>query len=101
MFLFEFDEETFTARNENDLILFPNPVLQGEELVFRINANDISEFDYALVDLCGKVVASGSVSSQSYGKIEASLAVGIYSLQVKFVDYLGDPVELHQKIMVY
>lgn len=101
LFLFEFDEETFTANNENDLILYPNPVQQGEELVFRINANDISEFDYALVDLCGKVVASGSVSSQSYAKIEASLAVGIYSLQVNFVDYLGDPVELHEKIMVY
>jgi hypothetical protein len=69
--------------------------------VFRINATDISQFDYTLVDLSGKIVASGTINEQSYGKIDASIAVGIYSLRVNFVDYLGDPVELHEKIMVY
>lgn len=101
LFLFKFDAPIFTAKNENDLILFPNPVLQGEEIVFRIKATDVSEFDYTLADMRGKIVASGRVTDRSYAKIDALLAVGVYSLNVKFLDYLNDPVELHEKIMVY
>jgi choice-of-anchor B domain-containing protein len=101
LFLFEFDESIFTAKNENDLILFPNPVLQGEEISFRISATDISEFEYTLADMRGKIVASGRVTDRSYANIEALMALGMYTLRVQYADYLGDPVEIHEKIMVY
>ncbi len=101
LFLFEFDETIFTAKNENDLILFPNPVLQGEEISFRLNTTDISEFDYTLTDMCGKIVASGRATERSYARIQALLALGMYTLRVQYVDYLGDPIDIYGKIMVY
>ncbi len=101
LFLFDFREELFVPTNSHDLIIFPNPMEQGSKIRFRVQDSDVEEFEFKLVDMSGKVVYSGSVSEQNYAEIDLILAFGVYVLCVSFEDYLGDKVELYEKIMVY
>lgn len=101
LFLVDFREEIFSAKNENDVILFPNPVEQGSPIQFRLNDPDIDQFDYQIMDMAGKVVHLGSVQGQNFLELETILSVGIYTLEIRYEDYLGDEVELQEKFMIY
>lgn len=101
LFLFDFMEEIFLPENNNDLIIFPNPIERGSAIQFRLLNSDIDEFSYTIVDMTGKVVINDSVSKQNYAQIKKVLSVGTYSLRVMYEDYLGDTVELQEKIMIY
>ncbi len=101
LFLFDFKEEVFLPTNENDILIFPNPIEQGNTIQFRLKNSEINEFTYTIIDLTGKIVADASVSKQSYAEVNKVLSVGVYSLNVKYEDYLGDIIELQEKIMIY
>lgn len=101
LFLFDFKEEVFLPKNENELIIFPNPIEQGTTIQFRLMNSTISEFTYTIIDMAGKVTVDGSVSKQNYAQVDKSLSAGVYSLRVKYEDYLGDIIELQEKIMIY
>lgn len=101
LFLFEFREEFFLPNIYIELLVFPNPVTQGSTIQFRLMNSEISEFSYSIIDMAGKIVTEGSVSKQTYAEVNKILAVGIYSLNVKYENYLGDTIELQEKIMIY
>ena len=101
LFLFDFREDIFTPNNSKELILFPNPTEQGNTIQFRLGDTDINGFEYKIIDVAGKTILSNVVLKQNYAEINAILSVGIYNLQVMYEDYLGETIELHEKIMVY
>ena len=82
--MFDFNEDVFLPSNENELIIFPNPIEQGSTIQFRLENSDVSEFCYSIVDVAGKIVAVGSVSKQNYAEITEILSVGVYSLKVSY-----------------
>ncbi|MCJ8292238.1 MAG: choice-of-anchor B family protein [Crocinitomicaceae bacterium] len=101
LFLFDFKEELFLPTIYNDLLIFPNPIEQGSTIQFRLMNSKVSEFTYTIVDMAGKVVVDGSVTKQNYAEVDKLLSVGVYSLNVNYKNYLGDTIELQEKIMIY
>lgn len=51
--------------------------------------------------MSGRTLLSGSVSKQNFVEMNQILAVGVYSIYVSYEDYIGDRVELFEKIMIY
>lgn len=101
LFLFDFREDIFTPNNSIDLIIFPNPTKHGDPIRFRLSDQTVDQFEYKIVDMSGRTLLSGSVSKQNFVEMNQILAVGVYSIYVSYEDYIGDRVELFEKIMIY
>ena len=101
LFLFDFREDIHGAPTWRDLIVFSNPILQGSPIQFRIQDTDVNAFEYRIVDMAGRVIISESISNQNYAISNKTLAVGAYTIYVNYEDYLGETIELHEKIVIY
>lgn len=101
LFLFDFEKEIFEGDNGKEIILFSNPSEQGSPIRFRLKDSSVDQFEYRIVDMAGKTIDSASVVDRNYAELEVFLAVGIYTLEIRFEDYLGDSVEVQQKLMIF
>lgn len=101
LFLFRFRDDILSAVNGNELVVFSNPIAQGNPIQFRIDNPAIEQFEYRIVDMAGKLIEEKTVVKQSYASSTVPLSVGVYQLQVNYQDYLDDTIELFQKIMIY
>lgn len=64
---------------DNALTLSPNPSTGQAEL--RINANDLNPYQVRILDLTGRVLSSGMISSGNAWTFGADLAPGIYTIE--------------------
>ncbi|MFK7785695.1 MAG: LVIVD repeat-containing protein [Crocinitomicaceae bacterium] len=101
LFLFDFEEEIQSGSNGKEMIVFSNPLLQGSPIVFRLDDEDVTEFECRIVDMAGRIIHTQSASKQNYLEINRILAVGAYTIHVSYEDYLGDPVNVKEKIIIY
>lgn len=101
LFLFDFEEEIHEVSNGKELILFSNPSEQGSPIRFRIEDIDIASFEYRIVDMAGRAIEEKMIDKQNYAETNAILAIGAYTIQVSYEDYLGDTIRLREKIVIY
>ncbi len=101
LFLFDFQEVIHSARNGRELIVFSNPMEQGSPIQFRIRDSRVDTFEYRIVDMAGRVVIMESVVKQNYEVTSPILAVGAYTIEVSYENYLGDTIKLQEKIIIY
>jgi len=101
LFLFDFEEEILSASNSHELIVLSNPMEQGSPIRVRLSDDSADEFDLRIVDMAGRVIMTQSVSKQNYAVLDTILAVGAYTIHVSYEDYLGDQINLHEKIVIY
>jgi hypothetical protein len=101
LFLFDFNEDVQSASNGEEMIVFSNPLQQGSPIIFRLEDEDVSDFECKIVDMAGRVIHTQSATKQNYMQIDVTLAVGAYTIHVNYEDYLGDPVNVKEKIVIY
>lgn len=101
LFLFDFEEEVHSASNGKEIIVLSNPMQQGSPILFRLNDDEVTDFECKVVDMAGRIIHSQLVSKQNYLEINRILAVGAYTIHVNYEDYLGDPVHVKEKIVIY
>jgi choice-of-anchor B domain-containing protein len=101
LFLLGFDYDVFAVRPDSEeLLLFPNPLLQNGSFSVFLNDREVNDLRIDVHDLKGKLVHRGYYPQQTYGIIELDVAQGMYIVSAHFVDYLGDVVGRHGKLLV-
>lgn len=100
LYLLDFDRSLFTKTSESDLLVFPNPLAANSEMTLKLSDVEISEFKIEIFDMAGNNVGNISVEGQSYCTFVPQLANGAYSINVSYVNYLGDTQYLRSKFVM-
>ncbi|AZB09750.1 T9SS C-terminal target domain-containing protein [Chryseobacterium sp. G0162] len=71
-----------TKANNNDLVIYPNPVATGDKIF--IKAKNGKNLKVSISDMAGRVVANPTVSQEENGvyKVSQQLEKGVYMIQV-------------------
>lgn len=101
LFLFDFNEEVFSAGEADDIIIFPNPVSSGEDLTIRFNLTDYSDLQIKIYDLLGNMIYEDLFFDYSYSVFPFYANKGVYVLKAEYLDYLGEKKVLIRKIAIH
>jgi choice-of-anchor B domain-containing protein len=92
LYLFDFDRELFLVQPEqSSFALYPNPASDDNMSIVRSPLDEISDFTLELIDPNGKMVHTAVVSNSSYYNLPI-LNSGVYSVRVRYKNYLGNEV---------
>ena len=89
-FLFEFDRSKFLIPSTEHVQLYPNPSSVGEEVFVRLPNDEVSEFEFNIVDANGNLIAEFQIQQQSYATLPMEMAAGCYFVRVTWNNYLGE-----------
>ena len=101
LYLIAFDREPFEPSSNEDLILFPSILAQGEVMTGRLLVDGISEFDIKIVSMDGKLMKDFHVSDQSYWLHEMNYAQGAYNLILTYFNYLGEEQRIIERFAIH
>ena len=100
LFLFQFDRALFETPSDTSFIVYPNPIPVGELLTLRTPGDQLSDFTVQVYDQLGQLVEEQVVTMKSYLKLNVPLTAGIYSIKIKFKNYLGEEVFVVKRFIV-
>lgn len=101
LFLLDFDRETFESSIPDEIVIYPNPVINSEQFTIRLEADDEPSFLVELYDNLGRKVLSEFISNANYAIINAPNASGMYHVRISYPNEDQQEVIFEQKIAVY
>jgi hypothetical protein len=69
-------------------------------LTLRTPGDQLSDFTVQVYDQLGQLVEEQDVTMKSYLKLNVPLTAGIYSIKIKFKNYLGEEVFVVKRLIV-
>lgn len=90
LFLFHFDQQIFLNKPSEEFSIYPNPVLTDGEFIIRSGADEIDEFQIRMYNGLGEKLIEDSVNSTSFSIYQAFNVPGIYTIEVRFLNYLKE-----------
>lgn len=99
-FMFDFDREFFLNQASNEVIVYPNPIRENQQLTIRMPYDKGNEFKYELYDPNGKKIKENSILNQSFAEVHPPEVSGIYFLKVKYMDSFSNEVSVVKKLVV-
>ena len=100
LFLFRFNYNDFLVPSEDQFLIYPNPLPSNETITIRTPNDKISSFTVAILDGCGRKIIEQSFENQTLAELRPLLANGSYTIQIEYVDYLGETVRYFEKLAV-
>jgi choice-of-anchor B domain-containing protein len=99
-YMFDFDREFFLNQASNEVIVYPNPIRENQQLTIRMPYDKDKEFKYELYDPNGKKIKENSILNQSFAEVNPPEVSGIYFLKVKYMDSFSNEVSVVKKLVV-
>jgi choice-of-anchor B domain-containing protein len=99
-YMFDFDREFFLNQASNEVIVYPNPIRENQQLTIRMPYDKDKEFKYELYDPNGKKIKENSILNQSFAEVNSPEVSGIYFLKVKYMDSFSNEVSVVKKLVV-
>lgn len=99
-YMFDFDREFFLNQAPNEVIVYPNPIRENQQLTIRMPYDKDNEFKYELYDPNGKKIKENSILNQSFAEVNPPEVSGIYFLKVKYMDSFSNEVSVVKKLVV-
>jgi choice-of-anchor B domain-containing protein len=100
LFLFHFDQALFLNEASDDFSVYPNPAIKGQIITIRSAEDKISDFSVKVFNASADLILETAVSTKSFCKIEAPAVSGLFTLQIKYTNYLGEEISVIRKIIV-
>jgi hypothetical protein len=100
LFLFRFNYNDFLVPSEDQFLIYPNPLPSNETIIIRTPNDKISSFTVAILDGCGRKILEQSFENQTLAELRPLLANGSYTIQIEYVDYLGETVRYFEMLTV-
>lgn len=101
LFLCGFEYELFSvAHSEENLLIFPNPVMRNESIYLQIPDLKDANFSVVIYDNHGREVFSNRYQNQTFAQIACDFAQGVYAVSVSYNNYLNEPERLFGRILV-
>jgi hypothetical protein len=98
--MFDFDRDFFLNQASNEVIVYPNPIQENQQLTIRMPYDKGNEFKYELYDLNGKKIKEHSILNQSFAEVNPPEVSGIYFLKVQYMDSFSNEVSEVKKLVV-
>ncbi len=99
-YMFDFDRDFFLNQASNEVIVYPNPIQENQQLTIRMPYDKGNEFKYELYDSNGKKIKENSILNQSFAEVNPPEVSGIYFLKVKYMDSFSNEVSVIKKLVV-
>jgi choice-of-anchor B domain-containing protein len=99
-YMFDFDREFFLNQASNEVIVYPNPIRENQQLTIRMPYDKGNEFKYELYDPNGKKIKEHSILNQSFAEVNPPEVSGIYFLKVQYMDSFSNEVSVVKKLVV-
>lgn len=99
-FMFDFDRDFFLNQASKEVIVYPNPIQENQQLTIRMPYDKGNEFKYELYDPNGKKIKENSILNQSFAEVNPPEVSGIYFLKVKYMDSFSNEVSVIKKLVV-
>ena len=99
-YLFYFDRDFFMNQATDEVILYPNPIRENQQLTIRMPYDKGNEFSFEVFDLNGKKIAGSSVINQSFVQLNSPDVAGVYFLKVKYLDVFSNQISVIKKLVV-
>ena len=101
LFLLGFDRSVFSTTHEGGVTVYPSLIENNTPLTIKINDSEISSFEVEILAMNGKVCLTKEVISNNYLTFQTHLSKGIYSVRIRYRDYVDDVLLITKKIVVY
>ncbi|MFY7668868.1 MAG: choice-of-anchor B family protein [Crocinitomicaceae bacterium] len=99
-YMFDFDRDFFLNQASDEVIVYPNPIRENQQLTIRMPYDKGNEFKYELYDPNGKKIKENSILNQSFAEVNPPEVSGIYFLKVKYMDSFSNEVSVIKKFVV-
>ena len=99
-YMFDFDRDFFLNQAADEVIVYPNPIQENQQLTIRMPYDKGNEFKYELYDPNGKKIKENSILNQSFVEVNPPEVSGIYFLKVKYMDSFSNEVSVIKKLVV-
>lgn len=100
LFLLNFDRNAFkTVISDETSYCYPNPLSSDELMTVRL-PNELTGFNWELIDTTGKKVLSGKENGKNYLEVQFQVTSGCYQLRLSYVNYLNEVVYETLKIVI-
>ena len=99
-YMFYFDRNFFINQATDEVILYPNPILENQQLTIRMPYDKGNEFSFEVFDLNGKKIAGSSVINQSFVQFNSPEVAGVYLMKVKYLDVFSNQISVIKKLVV-
>jgi len=101
LFLLDFDKKLHAQGFQQEPFgIYPNPVARGQIALVRSVKDEINHFNVQLFDATGKCVLSVHSGHFSFVELYSELAQGVYNVQIRYEDYLGDQQICFLRLMI-
>ena len=100
LFLFHFDQALFLNEASEEFSVYPNPAIKGQIITIRSGEDKISDFSVKVFNASADLILETAVSTKSFCKIEVPAVSGLFTLQIKYTNYLGEEISVIRKIIV-
>ena len=101
LFLLDFTRSVFQSPIPDDIIIYPNPVVDNGQLTIRLEADEQPSFLVEIYDNTGRKVITQFISNANYAIIDAPDASGLYHVRISYPNEDQQEVVFEQKIAVY
>ena len=99
-YMFYFDRNFFINQATDEVILYPNPILENQQLTIRMPYDKGNEFSFEVFDLNGKKISGSSVINQSFVQFNSPEVAGVYLMKVKYLDVFSNQISVIKKLVV-
>jgi choice-of-anchor B domain-containing protein len=100
LFLFHFDQSLFLDQADDEFSLYPNPAAKGQIVTIRSGNDEIANFTVKMYNGSGDLVKEETITNNSFYKLMAPNIAGLYTIQIEYIDYLGDVIRIPRKLIV-
>jgi choice-of-anchor B domain-containing protein len=101
LFLFDFNKKLHAQGIQQEPFgLYPNPVTQGQVALVRSVKDEMNHFNVQLFDAAGKCILTTNSGHFSFIELHTILAQGVYTVHIRYQNYLGDQQVNCLKLMV-
>ena len=100
LYMFDFDRELFSKLPlTEEIVIFPNPSSSDESCTFSI-PNDAKDPQLIVIDMFGKIVWEPNFLNSSIVTLDKNFSSGMYCVQFKFTNYLGERETQFKKLII-
>jgi hypothetical protein len=99
-YMFDFDPDFFMNQASDEVIVYPNPIQENQQITIRMPYDKTNEFSFQMFDFNGKKISEMSVKNQSFVQIEPPNNAGIYFLQIKYLDVFSNQISTVKKMVI-
>lgn len=100
LFLFHFDQELFLDQAAEEFSMYPNPANKGQTVTIRSGKDETSTFSVKIFNGNGELLKEELVCNKSFYKFTSPDIAGTYTIQISYLDYLGDLILVTRKLIV-